>query len=550
MEMKQLRVATYARFSSINQREESIVAQENAMMKYIKEKGYIFVSRYADEAMSGTNTNRPQFQQMLVDASQKKFDILLVHKLDRLSRDIHDSLDIQRNLYQYNVKIESVIENYDDSPEGELFKVIQMGMNQYYSRNLGREVMKGLIVNADECKHNGGVPPLGYKVNPETRYYEINEDEAPIIRIIFNKFIDGWSYAEIADYLNMQGYKTKTGSSFTAKASFYDILINSKYKGEYTYNRTSRKNRHTKRNHRKSKDESEIIRIPNGMPAIVSEEVFDKAQQLLKERKRTKGQMKAKQTYLLSGILVCKQCGSKYHANTRPAGRNKSKYFSYRCSNRKALGEKKCNCKEIRRDDLDQFVLNKIIQHLLNPNQIDYLVTSVNKQLSQSLTQNKIDEPKLKKRLAEVNLQLNQLVEVLADPRLTSTLETVVTKIQELEKIKKELERELEKSQDKIAGMQIDKAKVQESLEDLKNKIKNGNVPEVKRIISLLVECIVIGNETIEINYNLNGLFHLKSKTICRITEGYNRRFIEKPTNICGISEIGKSIPQNKKRIN
>lgn len=546
MKINQLRVATYARYSSNNQREESIVAQENAMMKYIKEKGYNFVARYADEAMSGTNTNRPQFQQMLVDASQNKFDLLLVHKLDRLSRDIYDSLDIQRNLYQYNVKIESVIENYEDTPEGELFKVIQMGMNQYYSRNLGREVMKGLIVNADECKHNGGVPPLGYKVNSKTRCYEINEDEAPIIRIIFDKFNDGWSYAEIADYLNMQGYKNKSGSSFTAKSAFYDILINSKYKGEYTYNRTSRKNRYTKRNHRKSKDEAEIIRVPNGMPAIVSEEVFEKAQQILKLRKRTKGQMKAKQTYLLSGVLICKQCGAKYHANTRPAGRNKTKYFSYRCSNRKALGGKKCDCKEIRRDDLDQFVLNKITQQLLNPNQIDYLVESVNKQLSQRLTQNKVHEPKLKKRLAEVNQQLNHLVDVLADPRLTNTLETVVTKIQELEKIKKELEQELEKSRDNIAGMQIDKVKIQESIDELKNQIKTGNVPQLKRIITLLVERIVIGNETIEINYNLNGLFDLKSKNICRITESYHRKVVEISADTCVISEIGKSIPQRK----
>lgn len=546
MQMKQLRVATYARFSSTNQREESIVAQENAMMKYIKEKGYVFVARYADEAMSGTNTNRPQFQQMLVDASQNKFDLLLVHKLDRLSRDIYDSLDIQRNLYQYNVKIESVIENYEDTPEGELFKVIQMGMNQYYSRNLGREVMKGLIVNADECKHNGGVPPLGYTVNPTSKLYEINEKEAPIIRIIFNKFIDGWSYAEIADYLNLQGYKNRAGSSFTAKSAFYDILINSKYKGEYTYNRTSRKNHLTKRNHRKSKEESEIVRVPNGMPAIVSEEVFDKAQRILQERKRTKGQMKAKQTYLLSGILVCGQCGAKYHANTRPAGRNKTQYFSYRCSNRKALGPNKCYCKEIKRDELDQFVLNKMIEHLLNPHQIDYLVEAVNKQLSQRLTQSKVEEPKLKKRLADVNQQLNRLVSVLADSQITTPLETVVAKIQELERIKKELEQELEKSQDKIAGMQIDKAKIKDSLEELKEQIKTGNVPQVKRIITRLVERIVIGNETIEINYNLNGLFSLKSQTICQISKIYDRRIIEANHPIGVLGEIGKSVPQRK----
>ena len=191
-------------------------------------------------------------------------------------------------------------------------------------------------------------------------------------------------------------------------------------------------------------------------------------------------------------------------------------------------------------------MLNKITQQLLNPNQIDYLVESVNKQLSQRLTQNKIDEPKLKKRLAEVNQQLNHLVNVLADPRLTNTLETVVTKIQELEKIKKELEQELEKSRDNITGMQIDKVKIQESIDELKNQIKTGNVPQLKRIITLLVERIVIGNETIEINYNLNGLFNLKSQNICRITKSYTRKVIEIFSNQCVISTIGETIPQRK----
>lgn len=80
--------------------------------------------------------------------------------------------------------------------------------------------MKGTLTNAELCKHNGGKPPLGYRVNPETKCYEINEEEAPIVRIIFEKFLDNWTYSEIAQYLNLQGYKTRTGASFSSKSAF------------------------------------------------------------------------------------------------------------------------------------------------------------------------------------------------------------------------------------------------------------------------------------------------------------------------------------------
>ena len=291
---------------------------------------YFLVESYSDEAMTGTNTNRPNFQKMMVSASNGNFDILLVHKLDRLSRDVVDALNIQQELYGYNIKIESVIENYDDTPEGEMFKNFQLIINQYYSSNLGREVMKGLKENAHQCKRNGGIPPLGYKVNPETKQYEIVEQEAIAVQIIFTKFLEGYTYQELADYFNLMGFRTKKGGKFVNKSSFYEILNNRKYIGEFIYNRTERGNKHTKRSHRKSKDESEIVRIKGGMPALIDDAMFEEVQRRFEERKRTKGNLKAKTTYLLTGRIICDQCGSPYHGNSRKGGRNSVMYYSYR----------------------------------------------------------------------------------------------------------------------------------------------------------------------------------------------------------------------------
>ncbi|MEO3112490.1 recombinase family protein, partial [Turicibacter sanguinis] len=343
-----LKAVAYCRFSSSNQREESIDAQLRAITRYIENSDgkYRFIDQYIDMALTGTNTDRPNFQRMLEDAKKGLFDVVIVHKMDRFSRNVRDTLNIESELAQYGVKIISVIEQFSDTPEGQLQQIIQLGVSQYYSSNLAREVMKGLRENAYKCLHNGGLPPLGYDVDSITKQYIINEKEAESIRIIFKKFLEGWSYRELAEYLNVLGYRTKIGNKFSANSSFYDILVNSKYKGEYVFGRSLSKPKQPgmKRSHRKNKDESEIIRVPNGLPAIIDEGTFEQVQKLLASRQRSKGASKAKEVYLVSGLIECGECGSAYHGSARIGGRNKQKYVSYRCSKRKKI-ENPCQCK-------------------------------------------------------------------------------------------------------------------------------------------------------------------------------------------------------------
>ena len=149
----------YARFSSYNQREESIEAQERACREYASRKGLQVIGVYADRAKSGTSAEREEFQQMIKDSGEKKFRYLIVHKLDRFSRDKYDSVIYKRKLRANGVKIISAVENLDDSPESIMLESVIEGMAQYYSKNLAREVMKGLRESAYDCKHLGGIPP-------------------------------------------------------------------------------------------------------------------------------------------------------------------------------------------------------------------------------------------------------------------------------------------------------------------------------------------------------------------------------------------------------
>jgi len=163
------RVALYARFSSDNQRSESIDAQVRAMTKYCKENHLKIVATYIDKAKSALSDRRPMFQEMIADSKQHLFDVVLVHKLDRFSRNRYDSAMYKRELRKSGVSVNSVLERLDDSPESVMMESLLEGMSEYYSKNLAWEVMKGMNETARQCKHTGGCPPLGYDVGKDKK---------------------------------------------------------------------------------------------------------------------------------------------------------------------------------------------------------------------------------------------------------------------------------------------------------------------------------------------------------------------------------------------
>ncbi len=521
--MSLVRVASYSRFSSSNQREESIDAQQRAIHKYIQDKGYHLITDYKDEALTGTNTERPGFQKMLQDASQGLFDVVIVHKMDRFSRSVYDALNVQNQLLAYGVKIESVIEQFTDTPEGQLQQIVQLGVGQYYSANLAREVMKGLKENAFKALHNGGIPPLGYDVDPVTKRYVINEEEAKAIRIIYDKVIEGWSYSELAKYLNMLGYRTKLGRRFTATSSFYDLLTNPKYKGEYVFNRSVAKPKVVgiKRSHRKNKNENEIIRVKDGLPAIIDEQTFDLVQKLLKQRKQSKGQHKAKEVYLLSGLIKCGMCGSPYHGSSRVGGRNKHKYVTYRCSKRKQF-ETPCRCKEIDKELIDKFIVNQLMAILLQSDNIQTLHEMVNQRLFEKLATVNEDLPQLKKRLNEVSTQLSNLVQVIAVSGLNN-VEAITQEIKRLEEEKTELLQQIEANQIKQESVTLTEEQLKQVLEEAKSYMLSNKDTQVKYILSRFIHQIIIYNEAIEVHYNLGGFFHDFKQVILIYSVRYQR---------------------------
>ena len=347
-----MRAVIYARYSSTNQREESIEAQVRACTEHInRQKDWICTAQYVDRAFSARSDQRPEFQRMIKDAKIHKFDILVIHKLDRFSRDRYDHAYYKRELKRAGVRLVSVLENLDDSPESVMLESVLEGFSEYYSRNLGREVMKGLHETALACRHTGGVPPLGYDVGPDGKYI-VNEPEAAAVRFIFESYINGDGYSKIIDGIKLMGVKGKRGGQI-AKNSLHDILKNEKYTGTFVYNRSAAKDAYGKRNGHANKPADDITRIEGGMPQIITREVWHKAQSKMRTNKS--GRHRAKEPYLLSGLLYCGQCGHALVGSSR--GPDGLKCY-YECSGKKRL--RICDMQSVERDLIE----NKAIAHL------------------------------------------------------------------------------------------------------------------------------------------------------------------------------------------
>ncbi len=268
----------YARYSSDNQRSASIDAQIRAIEKYAKQNNLTIINNYVDEALSGMSDKRPAFKQMIDDSSKGLFDFVIVHKLDRFSRDRYDSAIYKRKLKLSNVKLLSVVENIDGSPESILMESLLEGLNEYYSKNLAREVMKGLTENALQCKHTGGKPPFGYNVDPITKKYLINKHEEIAVKKIFEMFTNELPYRDIKNWLNKKGYVAKYNNKFS-NTSINTLLKNEKYIGTYTYKKTTQTNFFGKRVDVPNDD---YIKIKNGIPSIIDERTFKMAGQNVK----------------------------------------------------------------------------------------------------------------------------------------------------------------------------------------------------------------------------------------------------------------------------
>ena len=152
----------YARYSSDNQREESIEDQLRECNDFAKRNDITIIDSYIDRAFSATTDKRPEFQKMIKDSAKNMFDVIIVQKLDRFARNRYDSARYKAQLRKNGVKVISANENISEGSEGIILESVLEGMAEYYSTDLSEEVIRGLTENAMKCKFNGSPITFGF----------------------------------------------------------------------------------------------------------------------------------------------------------------------------------------------------------------------------------------------------------------------------------------------------------------------------------------------------------------------------------------------------
>lgn len=402
-----MRAVIYARYSSDNQREESIEGQLRECKEYADKNDMVIVKNYIDRALSAKTDNRPEFQRMIKDSAKGLFDVVLVWKLDRFARNRYDSAHYKAILRKSGVKVISAKETISEGPEGIILESMLEGMAEYYSAELAQKVARGLTENALKARYNGGTLPLGYMIDKD-KHYVINPDTAPIVREIFTRYANGDLIKDIVDSLNGRGLKSTKGADFN-KSSLHTMLKNRKYIGEYKYR--------------------DIV-IPNGIPPIVSEELFEKVQKRMERNKHAPAKEKAKIDYLLSTKLFCGKCGAPMIGESG-YGSKGNMYHYYKCANAKK--HKTCDKKTVKKDYIETLVVQLTKQTVLKDEVIAQIADAVYNLQSKENTIVKA----LKQNLHEVETAINNMLNAIQMGVVTTSTKQ---RLEELEQRKSEIE--------------------------------------------------------------------------------------------------------------
>lgn len=485
---------SYARFSSDNQRDESIDAQQRAIREFAKENKLIITHEYVDRARSATSDDREQFQQMIKDANSKEFQFVLVHKLDRFSRNRRDSIGYRVALKKQGVILVSVVEQFDsDTPEGGFMEGIIELMAEFYSKNLSREVLKGLKENALAAKFNGGLPPYGYDIDKTTQKYIINEEEAKAVRIIFSMVCKQHTYGEIIDTLHEAGYRTKIGNYFK-RNSLYEILRNPRYTGLYVYMRVAPKDSLTQLRNNHNYNGEPII-IPNGIPAIIDQATFERVQDMLNSRKYQHKLNRS--TYLLTSKIVCGECKAPY-VGEKTKRKSGSYYFSYRCTSRKNKVDRTCSNSNVHCDYIDKAVLSIIANLVFNEQLIPILLAKYNEALAKADSETSKNLAAISNKLAGIDKAVANIINAIEVSGSTSLLE----RLKDLEATRNSLLVKQDEIRESQSVQTLDVAQMKLLINMAKELVNNADSNASRRLVDTFIEKVLVYKDRIEVQLN------------------------------------------------
>jgi DNA invertase Pin-like site-specific DNA recombinase len=467
----------YARYSSERQNEQSIVGQVDVCKKWASNNDIEIIDIYHDEALTGKTDKRPDFQRMVKDAKNGKFDYVIVYKLDRFSRSRYDSATYKAKLKKYGVKVVSAMENITAAPEGIILESLLEGMAEYYSANLAQNVLRGMSQKAEQGKYMGGTIPLGYKIDADKNYV-IDENTAPIVKRIYEMYAGGDTIKEICKELNTAGYKSSTGKSFTYN-SLHRLLSNPKYIGRYEYLG---------------------VVIDDAIPRIIDDETFKKVQLRVKANKRAPARAKSSVDYYLTGKLFCGSCGNNMVGDSGTSSTGVT-HFYYSCIEKKRRHG--CKKKSVKKDWIEKLITDVTINQVLTEENIKHIAQNAY-ELYEKERDDHSEINSLKNALHETEKIISNIMNAIEQGIITPTTKE---RLMEAEERKNNLLASI--AREEIQKPTITQEHIEFFLNEMKNKISNST-EQTEIIIQTFVNAVYLYDDKMIITFNFTEDNELK----------------------------------------
>ena len=472
-----MKIAAYCRVSTEKEAQiDSLEKQIEFFNEFTKKNGYELYKLYADEGISGKQIkHRKQFQQMMIDAKAKKFDKVVVKDVSRFARNTVDLLQSVRELKSYGVQVDFL--NNGEVMEGgsEFILTILGAMAQQESANMSKRVKFGKDITAKK----GRVPNLvfGYDKIPDERYtLKINEEEAKIVKEIFESYVyKGIGTTKIAWNLNDRGIRTKKTKSKWVQTSIVRMLKNPIYTGRVTNKKSEVTDFIT--GTRKELPEEEWIVVERPEMRIISDELFNRAQELLEQRSNEfkLNNKREKTEYVFSTLIYCKHCGYSFRRIKRKYTADGPEYIRWVCSGRNSMGVNHCpNTTVIDEEEL----LNAIKIYLKNiiKNKKDFMkaVEKEFEKITKLRENNERSEESLLKEIEKVTVKKQKYMEM---------FQNEIINIQELKKYTNPLNEDI--------------ARLERELKLITSEIKEKDVLEKELNKTIKTVDDILNNQTI-----------------------------------------------------
>lgn len=518
-------VAVYCRVSTTEQAEEgySIEEQERLLIKYCEDNGYSVFKVYSDRGISGKSIKaRPAMKEMLRDADDKKFNMVITWKINRIARNTLELLQIVDLLEKNNIAFKSYSENFEtETPMGKFSLQMMGAVGELERGTIAQNVKMGMLARAREGRWNGNVV-IGYDLKPienstnkkrKDTELVINQKEAEVVRTIFKMYSEGNGYKAIAGYLNKYGHTTKRGNPFAVSA-VKDILNNPVYIGKIRYNVLQ--NWSEKR--RKHKNPNPIL-VDGIHEPIIEQELWDKVQNLLEISKRKPSRIYDGE-FPLTGILKCPECGAGMvimRSTWKRKDGSKIKNEYYCCGAWKNKGTAVCHSNSINVNKANEYVFGKLSELLSNDKLVKDIVSNINSTRKAMADPSKDELEKIAKELDKIESKKKKLFEAYEEEIISKEdFKARVAELKEREKVLQEDANNLKMNVMDDDMQEVSYKLVKETLSQFGTMISNNTSREQqKKLLHMLISKITINElreiDSIELTINDNLIMYLNN---------------------------------------